>query len=156
MVANVQSNPKPIAGIVTSLVLCTIGIIWSILILYRDLFAGSQGIELILANLFPSLLIIGFYSNTFLLISNTIILIGAILSYVFHPFGNNIVKTMSIISIFAILLFSILSYRAIVNSESWDKLNDVIRSSVVGGIIGGGIGGILEFGIIFLLFRKYR
>jgi hypothetical protein len=81
MNTTVQLNAKPLVGIVTSLVLCTIGIIWSLMILYRDSFIGPQGIELVLAKLFPSFMFIGFLSNSMLLISNTIIVIGAILSF---------------------------------------------------------------------------
>jgi hypothetical protein len=156
MDSNNQPNPKPLAGIVTSLVLGTIGIIWSLMILYHDLYTGPQGLELILANLFPSFMIIGFFTNSMLLLTNTIIIIGAFLSYLQHPYGNKIVKIICLISILMFLVFTILSYEAVINSKSWWEIDVHVRSTVIGGIIGGGIGAISEFLIIFLLFRKYK
>jgi len=80
---------------------------------------GPQGVELIIANISPSFILVGILTNTLLMIINTIIIIGALLSYLSHSSGNKLVKYVSLIAIFLIVLLTILSLITITNSKNY-------------------------------------
>ena len=150
------SGQRPMAGIVVACILGLIGIVWSGIVLFRDIFGLPSSIEVQLFQIFPELQTTGFLSNSLGFVGSTAVLIGAILSLLDHPNGKRTVRITCLSMLSVVLLFTTLSLLNFTGSPHWSSIDLPVRGSLIGGVIGGAIGAAIQWGLILYLFRKRK
>jgi hypothetical protein len=90
------------------------------------------------------------------MIGNAAVLIGALMTFLFHPSGPQVVRVASWGMLVMTVLGMALTGLLILNSAAWPFLDPPTKGGLLGGIVGAGIGGVLQWGFILFLFRKNR
>lgn len=152
---NPESN-RPIAGIIVAIVLAIINLLWSSYTLINITRGDFSKIDIILNGLFPHYIVSNFIGQSALFIFSTILIIGSILSFYYHPKGNKLVKMACWLFIIYIIIFLSIDYTLITNNNNWENLSQVLKSGIMGGLIGGLIGGTLPNVLVLFLFRKFK
>ena len=152
-----DEKERPIAGIVVAGILGTIGIVWTLLALYNILYQEPSGARRELIDLFPSLQIVGLFGSSVGMVGNITLLVGALLSFLMHPKGNMVVKATAWSMILITILICISSKLVITTgSSNWPDLDNRLKTSIIYGLSGSIIGGLVQWGIILFLFRKAK
>ena len=151
-----RADRRPVAGIVVAIVLGSIGLVWSCVELFSSLSGTAGGVKGAFFAVFPGLRDVQFLATSAGMIGNTAVLIGALMSFLFHPGGPRVVRAASWTMLVIVAIGMALTGVVISNSEAWRSLDAPTRGSFIGGIIGAAIGGVLQWVLILFLFRKTR
>ena len=145
---------RPTAGIVVAIVLGLVGLVWGGAIVFRDFYGELSAARIQLYKYFPDLRTIGVLASSIGFLANTTLLIGALLSWFGHPHGNRTVRITSAIMLGVVVLAVCASLGAVTGSRHWSSLGPVVQGEVIGGMLGAGIAGVFQSGLILYLFRK--
>jgi hypothetical protein len=116
--------------------------------------ADPEGIEATIYSAFPGLQAATFIGNSLGLIGNSALLVGAFMSFFYHPHGRAVVRITIWIMIGVGVLTTAFAVNSVVSSSAWETLDAPRRGALLGGIVGAAIGGVLQGGLILFLFRN--
>jgi hypothetical protein len=103
-------------------------------------FPGYQGASLVL--------------NSLGLLGNSALLVGALMSFFYHPNGRTVVRVTSWTMIAVMVLAELLIGNLFVSSPTWETLDGQTKGGIIGGLIGGAVAGFIQWGLMLLLFRN--
>ena len=153
---NVASADRPIAGIAVGTIFGVIGVVWSIMSMFKSLYGNPAGVEAALYQAFPALQSTSFFSTSMGMVGNSALLIGALLVFLRHPKGNKTVRVTSYCMLIAIFCMFVASYFAVTEAEAWQTIDGPTKGSLIGGLAGGVLGGMFQWGLVIFFFRKKR
>lgn len=131
---------RPIAGIIVALVLGIINIIWFGAVIFRG----------------PPTELRSLFGVGIAFVGNTVLVIGALLSYARHPSGNRTVRITCYSMLVLLVLQEAMMFTDVKAWPKWSSLDPIVAYSVVVGIVGVVIGTALVWIFILFLFRKRR
>lgn len=144
---------RPIAGIVIGGVLSGIGVAGGLYGLANAL--NPTGSAETLSELFPGAYQAGLVDKSLGLLLNTALLIGVLLSFLNHPNGNRTVRVVCGSWIAVAVLWTFLILSIMTTSPNWNSADLAVKHALIGGIVGYGIGSVLQNSLILFLFWKY-
>ena len=144
---------RPIAGIVIGGVLSGIGVAGGLYGLANAL--NPTGSVEQLSELFPVVYQAGLVGKSLELLFNTALLIGILLSFLDHPNGNRTVRVVCVSWIAFGVLWALLMLGIVTASPNWNSADLAVNYPLIGGIVGYGIGSVLQNSLILFLFWKY-
>jgi hypothetical protein len=149
-----QISSRPVAGIAVATVLGGIGLLWACAQLFSSLSSAPGGVQAALFITFPGLQEAQFTTTAAGMLGNAAVLIGALMSFLFHPNGAKVVRVASWVMLVAVVLSAGVTGTLVTNSAAWPSLDAPTKGGLIGGVVGGAIGGALQWGLILFLFRK--
>jgi hypothetical protein len=149
-----QIGSRLVAGIAVATVLGGIGLLWACAQLFSSLSSAPGGVQATLFMTFPGLQEAQFATTGAGMLGNAAVLIGALMSFLFHPSGAKVVRVASWAMLVAVVLSAGVTGMLITNSAAWPSLDAPMKGTLIGGVVGGAIGGALQWGLILFLFRK--
>lgn len=148
--AQPNERTRPIAGIVVAGVLGIIGVLLSCF----SLFAGPIGNQRFMYIAFPGLAELSLLGSIIAMGGSTAILIGALMSLLYHPAGANVVRITSWAMLAISILMGFITGIIMLTSSAWPSIDESTKLPLIGGAIGGVIGGLVQWGLILYLFRR--
>lgn len=145
-----ESPAKPMVGIVVAIAFGAIGLVWS---LYSWM-AGPNVQQAALQAAFPVLAVASVLGSGFGLLGNVLLLIGATLAILSHQNGCKTVRVASWSMLALVVILTGLSLVGVMNAPIYVRLDTPTRWSLVGGVIGGGVGGVIQWGLLLFFFRS--
>jgi hypothetical protein len=132
-----------------------VGLIWSGYAAFSALTTDPAGIQAALYRSFPGYQQAALMGSSLAFTGNAALLVGALMSFLYHPHGRTVVRVTSGIMIAAIVLQTVVTINLIVASTTWGSLDGASRSSFMGGFVGAAIGGaVIQWGLVLFLFRN--
>ena len=150
-----QPVKKPVVGIVVALVLGIVGLLWTCAVLFHTLYGTPSSTQLAFQQSFPSLAIKTYIGLSFALIGNVVLIIGAFMAHLNHPSGAKVVRITSYSMIGLTFVLVVITYFTVTGAEAWPTLNAPTKGALIGGLVGGTIGALLQWGFLLFLFRNY-
>lgn len=142
-------------GVTVATILGLVNLIWSGDMLLSGMAAEPGGIQAALYLAFP-----GYHEATLLrttlnLIGNSVLLIGAFMSVSYGPRGHTVVRATSWIMIAAAIVGAALMMTLLIGrSAAWESLDADTRGGLIGGLVVGAIGRVLQWSVLLFLFRN--
>jgi hypothetical protein len=144
---------RPTAGIAVATIFGLVGLIWSGYELMSATITDPAGLRATLFRSFPGYQTTAFMGTSLGLVGNSVLLVGAFMSFFYHPHGRTVVRVASWAMIAVILLLTLVTINLVVSSSTWESLGGSTRDGFLGGLVGGALGGALQWGLILFLFR---
>ncbi len=116
--------------------------------------ANSTGPAKTLSELLPVYLR-GLVGNSVGLLFDSALLMGIFLSFLDHPNDNRTVRVVCGSWIAFSVLWALLMLGSVTASPNWNSADPAVKYPLIGGIVGGGIGSVLQNSLILFLFWKY-
>jgi hypothetical protein len=146
---------RPRLGIAVATVLGLINLIWFGDLLFSHTTPVPGDIQPVLYLAFP-----GYYEASLLraslnLIGNSALLVGAFISAFYDLRGRAVVRAISWIMIAVAVVGTALMIGTLMGrSVTWGAMDTNTRNAVIGGLIVGAIGGLLQWSVLLFLFRN--
>ena len=156
IIQNQPNYKKPVAGIIVALVVGVIGVIWSCAELFHNLYGNPSNVQVLLYQTFPALQIKNLIGFSFALLGNAVLVIGALMAHLNHPNGAKVVRATAYSMIALTALLVAIACFAVFGSDAWPTLDAPTKGAMIGGLIGGTIGAVFQWGLILFLFRKCK
>jgi len=147
---------RPVVGIVVASLIGAFEFIWSGTASFRSFYFEPSGETATFNALFPGTATIRMAGENIAVAGALALLIGTTLSFVQHRHGNKTVRVTCYCMIGCMFLSVTSLFLAMGLSPSWGSLDAPTKGAVIGGLIGAGIGGMFEWGLILFFFRKRR
>jgi hypothetical protein len=125
---------RPIAGIAVAIVAGLLSGIWATYAVIAAITANPAGIQAILYRSFPGYQEVAFMTASLSLAGNSALLIGALMSLLYHPRGSTVIRATSWIMIAVVLVYTALALTLFVSSATWQSLDGPTRGSLVGAL----------------------
>jgi hypothetical protein len=152
----VSRRNRPIAGIITAIALNGIGIVWTGANLFSFLVSRHVGHKSEFYNLFPELEGAGILQMSMWLICSFVMIVGALMSQVCHPMGNQTVRAAAWVLAFVELVIPTYMVRFVTDTVYWRLFEANHKIALLIALIGGAVGGLFKAWIFLFLFRKSR
>jgi hypothetical protein len=156
MLSAASRKNRPMAGIVTALILNGVAIVLMGTNLFKWMVSLRVGDKPDFYIFFPQLEPIGIFHLASAIVGGGIIVVGALMSQVCHPLGNQTVRVTA--KVMLLVEFAITSYTAqfVIDSVHWHLLTPTSKTMLLIQIIGGGAGTMFKWWLFMFLFRKSK
>ena len=147
---------KPLIGIIVSIIAGAILLIFNIKFIVSTIIYGFEQDGLTAISLFPFVKIWTYVGHVIGIVTNVTILAGAILSNATYRVGNKIIKLVCWFQIGYASIASVAALIMVTMSPNWGKLPDKVKATFFLGMGWALIVIVVIYGLILLLFRKYK
>jgi hypothetical protein len=156
LVNAVSRKNRPMAGIITAIIMNGISIIWNGSTLFKLMVARYVGEKPDFYRIFPEVEGAGILRLSMWIICSGVMIVGALMSQVCHPMGNQTVRAAAWVMAFVEIAIPAYMAQVATDSVHWRFLESNQKTMLLISLIAGAAGGSLRSWLFLFLFRKSK